>query len=85
MEELYKLFLGIVIVFLGFPLGTLLKSLTKDEIRKGQRKFKIIILICFIGAIISIILEKDSFFFTFLFISAVTSGSILPRFKKLKK
>jgi len=85
MNEIVKIIIGTAIVILGFPLGSLLKSKTKDELKKGQVWFRAIILLSFAGAIISIILRNDALFFTFLFISAVTSKSIITKKRKRKK
>ncbi len=79
MEEFIKLFIGIFVLVLGIPIGNFLAKLTKEELRKWQSYYKIIIYICAIGAIISLIFWKDYLLFTFLFIAIVTSRSLKIR------
>lgn len=76
MENFVKYVIGIFILFLGIPIGSLLAKYTKDERKAGQRWFKLIIIISFIGAIVSAILQNDVLFFGFLFIAIVTSKSL---------
>ena len=72
MSELLKLLIGISVLLLGIPIGTFLARLTKEELKDGQKWFKLIIIISLIGAIISLILRIDFLLFTFLFIAIVT-------------
>lgn len=83
MQEVYKILIGIGVLTLGFPIGMLLRKLTKDELKQGQPWFKLIIILSFIGAIISLIFGNDSFFFSCLFFAAVT-GMSLKNFNKIK-
>ncbi len=76
MQEYISLVIGIVVLLLGIPLGSYLAKITKDERKAGQRWFKLIIIISFIGAIVSAILQNDVLFFGFLFIAIVTSRSL---------
>ena len=76
MEELYKLFMGIVLLILGIPIGNLLAKLTKEELKKGKEHFKFLIILSLIGAIVFLILENDAFLFSFLFIIIVLSRSL---------
>ena len=76
MEELYKLFMGIVLLILGIPIGNLLAKLTKEELKKGKEHFKFLIILSLIGAIVFFILENDAFLFNFLFIIIVMSRSL---------
>ena len=86
MQEVIKFIIAIIILILGFPLGVFLARQTKEEIKKGQMWFKLIILACFIGAILSLIFSNDALLFTFLFIGIVTSGSLIsPKKKKRRK
>ena len=80
MSELLKLLIGISVLLLGIPMGSFLARLTKEELREGQKWFKLLIIISFFGAIISLIFKNDYLFFTFLFIGVVTSRSL-----KIKK
>ena len=71
-----KLLIGILVLILGFPLGTILSRVAKDELKSGQKWFKLIILVSFTSAIFSLILGNDVLLFSFLFIAIVTSRSI---------
>ena len=76
MQEMIKLVLGIMLIILGFPIGYFLARITKEELKSGQKWFKLIILFAAIGAIISLIVRNDVLMFSFLFIVVVTSGSL---------
>ncbi len=68
--------IGIFILLLGFPMGFYLAKITKEELKQGQKWFKIIIAVSFVGAIISLFFRADFLLFSFLFIAIVTSGSL---------
>ncbi len=76
MENLFKYVIGIIILLIGIPIGSLLAKYTKEELKSGQRWFKLIIILCLISAVISAVLENDALFFAFLFIAIVTSRSL---------
>ncbi len=76
MEEIFKILIGIFILMLGIPMGSLLAKYTKDELKSGQRWFKLLIIISLIGAIVSAILKNDALLFGFLFIAIVTSRNL---------
>ena len=81
MKEVLKIIIGIVIVILGLPIGNLLARMTKEELKSGQRWFKILIILSFIGGIFGLILRNDVLLFSFLFIAFVTSRSLKPKRK----
>tara|TARA_Y100000034_G_C6629249_1_gene274617 strand:- start:145 stop:399 length:255 start_codon:yes stop_codon:yes gene_type:complete len=83
MEEILKLIIGILILILAFPIGSFLAKITKEELKQGQKWFKLIILISLIGVIVSLILRNDYLLFSFLFTIIVTSRSLIK--KKTKK
>ncbi len=85
MQELYKFPIGIVFLILGIPIGNLLARWTGEELKSGQKWFKIIILFSLIGSVISLIFRNDLLLFTFLFMMIVTSRSLKERKKKQKK
>lgn len=85
MQEVIKFLIGIIVLILGFPIGNFIAKSAKDELRKGQLWFKLIIIACFIGAILSLIFANDYFLFTFLFIAIVTSRSLVKPSKGKKK
>ena len=72
MLEILKLLVGVFVLLLGFPIGMLLAKFTKEELKEGQKWFKLIIFLGFCGAIVSLIFRNDYLLFTFLFISIVT-------------
>ncbi len=72
----FKIIIGILILFLGIPIGNFLAGLTKEELKSGQIWFKLLIISSFSGAAISLFLESDTLFFSFLFIAVVASRSL---------
>ena len=76
MLEIFRLFVGILILLLGIFIGSYLAKSTKEELYSGRKWFKLIILVSFIGTILSLILKNDILFFSFLFIAIVTSRSL---------
>lgn len=80
MQEIYKFLIGILFLALAFPIGNLLAKKTKEELKQGQKWFKLLLLAGFVGAIGGVILGNDVIFFSFLFIAIVTSRSL-----KIKK
>ena len=76
MQEIFGIFIGILALVLAFPIGFLLAKSTKEELKQGQKWFKLIIIFSFLGSIISLILKNDILFFSFLFIIIVTSRSL---------
>lgn len=81
MQEVVKLSLGGVILILGFFIGNYLAKKTKEELKPGQKWFKLLIILSGIGAIVSLYTREDVLLFTLLFIIIVTSRS-LKRFKR---
>ena len=73
MQELIKILLGIVFLALGIPIGNFLAKITKEELKSGQKWFKLIVLLALIGAIIFLVLGNDIILFSLLFIAIVTS------------
>ncbi|MDP2628745.1 MAG: hypothetical protein Q8P15_02520 [Nanoarchaeota archaeon] len=76
MLEIYKLFIGVLFLMLGFSIGNYLASITKDERKQGQKWFRLIIIASLIGGLISLIARNDVLLFTFFFIAIVTSRSL---------
>jgi hypothetical protein len=77
---LWSIIIGMLVTAFGIPIGDFLYKKTKEEIKSGQKWFKIIVVVGLMGAIVSIFLKNDFLFFSFLFISIVTSRSLA--FKK---
>ena len=76
MNEFISFALGVFVLLLGFPIGSLLAKQTKGELKAGQGWFKIILLVSFIGAVISLIVRNDVLMFGFLFMFIITSRSL---------
>ena len=68
--------IGLVILVLCFPLGIYLARITREELDLGQRWFRLIVALSFIGAILGLVWSNDVLLFTFLSIAIVTSGSL---------
>ena len=79
MQEVLKIIIGIAILILGIPVGNMLAKSTSEELRVGRKWFTILISICLIGAVLSLIFGNDAFLFSFLFITIVTSRSLVRR------
>ena len=76
MQDIMKIFIGILVLFLGIPIGNLLARFTEDELKQGQKWFGILIVFCLFGAVISLSFRNDFFLFSFLFVGVVTSRSL---------
>ena len=76
MEELVKVLIGAVFLLLGIPIGKFLARITKEELKSGQKWFKIIIIAGLIGGLAGLIIGNDVLFFSFMFIAIVTSQSL---------
>jgi uncharacterized membrane protein YfcA len=85
MQEIFKILIGIAVLILGIPIGHILAKNTKEELKKGRKWFLILIALCFIGAILNLILSNDALLFTFLFIAVVTSMSLRKKHTEDKK
>jgi len=86
---MYTFVIGLILLALGIPIGNILARATKEELKQGKKWFKILIIICFLGALIFLIFRNDALLFTFLFIAIVTSRSLKKvrkrKWKNLKK
>jgi hypothetical protein len=76
MQEILSLLIGIVILALGFPIGTYLAKETKEELKSGQKWFKLIVWIGLIAGFVGFILQNDVIMFSFFFIAIVASKSL---------
>ena len=77
MNEFMIFIIGIIVLILGFPIGDFLAKQAKEELKPGQEWFKLILFVCFIGAIVSLFLRNDVLLFSFLFIFVITSRSLI--------
>jgi uncharacterized membrane protein YfcA len=76
MQEVLKIIIGIIVLTLGIPIGNILAKNTQEELKDGRKWFFLLILISFIGAVLSLAFREDALLFTFLFIAIVTSRSL---------
>jgi hypothetical protein len=73
---LLTLFVGLLVLIIGVPLGDFLAKSTREELFQGRKWFKLIVILGSIGAVVSLILKNDALLFAFLFIVIVTSRSL---------
>lgn len=85
MKEIFKLLIGTVFLALGIPVGELLKKMTLDEQRDGQKWFRMLVTISLLIGLYGLIIQVDWILFTFFFIAIVTSRSLIPKKISRKK
>jgi len=76
MQEIIRLIIGIFVLVLGFPIGSYLAKITKEELKSGQKWFRILIIVSLIGGVIGLIFGNDILMFSSFFIAIVTSRSL---------
>ena len=76
MLEIIKLLIGLLILVLGLFIGKFLARITKEELKSGQKWFKLIIVVSLILGFVGLFLENDVLLFSGFFITIVTSGSL---------
>ena len=76
MQDIIKILIGIIVLFLGVFIGNLLAKLAKEELKTGQGWFRMIIILSLIGGVIGLIIGNDILMFTMFFIAIVTSRSL---------
>ncbi|MEK6812472.1 MAG: hypothetical protein AABX76_02835 [Nanoarchaeota archaeon] len=81
MTQLILLFVGILVLLLGIPIGNFLAKQTKEELKDGRIWFKLIIMLSLIGVLAGLFFRNDFLLFTFAFIAIVTSRSLNVRRK----
>ncbi len=85
MLEVIKFAIGILVLALGFPIGSYLAKITREELKSGQIWFNLLIIISVIGTILGLIFGNDALLFGLLFMAIVTSRSLLKTKKKILK
>lgn len=80
MQEIIKLIVGTLVLLAGFPIGSYLAKTTKEELKPGQKWFKLIVIAGLLGGFTGLIIGNDALMFSFFFIALVTSRSL-----KIKK
>ena len=76
MQDVIKILVGIIVLFLGVFIGNLLAKNTKEELKTGQGWFRMIIILSLIGGVIGLIIGNDILMFAMFFIAIVTSRSL---------
>lgn len=76
MLQIIKLIIGIFVLVLGFPIGSYLAKVTKEELKSGKKWFKLIIIISLILGFVGLIIGNDSLMFSFFFIAIIASRSL---------
>jgi len=76
MQDLTKILMGIIVLFLSVFVGNLLAKFTKEELKTGQGWFRIIIILSLIIGVVGLIIGNDVLMFTMFFIAIVTSRSL---------
>jgi hypothetical protein len=72
-----SLLIAFVVLLVSFPVGYVLRYFTKDELKVGRKYFKIIWIVCLVGAIgmlfysMADLLYKQAVIFTLLFMANV--------------
>lgn len=76
MKEMIKIGIGILVLLLGIIVGNLLARSTKEELKKGQPWFKLILITSLIGGFIGLVIGDDVLLFSLFFIAVITSRSL---------
>jgi len=76
MEEMIKILIGIFVLVMGVPIGNLLAHSTKEELKKGQKWFKLIIFVSLFLGFAGLVIGNDFLMFSSFFIAIVTSRSL---------
>lgn len=76
MNEIIKILIAIIVLVFGIVLGNSLASKTKEELKSGQKWFKLIVIIFSILGFIGLIIGNDVLLFSCFFIAIVTSRSL---------
>ena len=76
MLEWIKIVIGVFVLALGIPAGNFIARLTKEELKPGQKWFKLIVLFGLIGGVVGLVLGDDVLMFALFFIAVVGSRSL---------
>jgi len=84
-----QIILLIVIAFSGYPIGRFIASKTQEELGAGAKWFRLIMLACLIGIIISLFLARENsmvlLIASFAFIFLLALASLLYKKKRKSK
>ncbi len=76
MQEILKLLVSVLFLILAWPVGIFLAKITKEELKSGQKYFKIILWLSLILGFAGLIFQNDYLLFTMFFIAVVVSKSL---------
>ena len=76
MQEIIRLIIGVLVLLFGFPIGSYVAKSTKEELKSGQKWFKLIIIVSLIVGFVGLILGNDVILFSSFFIAIITSRSL---------
>lgn len=76
MQEVLKLIIGIAVLGLGIPIGNFLAKATTEELKSGQKWFRLVVLFSLVIGFIGLVLGDDALMFSLFFIAIVTSRSL---------
>lgn len=75
--EILKILIGGLVLIMGYFIGGILAKTTKEELKTGQKYFKIIIWSSLLGGFFGAIISDDVLMFSFFFIAIITSRSLI--------
>ena len=81
MQEVLKLVIGIIFLILGFYIGNFLSKITKEELRKNQRMFRLIVVVFLLIGFGALFFRNDVIMFSSFFIAVVTSRCLIKNKK----
>ncbi|MBU1894261.1 MAG: hypothetical protein KJ983_00405 [Candidatus Omnitrophica bacterium] len=81
MDELFKILIGLVVLVLGILIGNFLARVTKEELKSGQKWFRLIVIFSLIGGFVGLLFGNDVLMFSLFFIAVVTSRSLKNKIK----
>ena len=56
MEEVFRLLISVAVLFLGIPIGNVLRDKTKDEMKQGAKWFRIIVFLSLIIGLVGLVI-----------------------------
>ena len=79
-----KLIVGFCVLILGIFIGDYLAKVTKEELKSGQKWFRVIVLVSLFMGFSGLVLGNDFVLFSGFFVAIVTSRSLGNKGKKIK-
>ncbi len=76
MEQIYQLFIGVIVLALGIPIGNMLAESTKEELCRLRKWLNLMVVSCLLAALVFLLVGNDVILFTLLFMAIVISRCI---------